>query len=62
MNQLLKRISVAAAALVLIPLSLLGQTVTVRGTVVDGNNEPLPGVNVYEEGTQNGVSTDLDGR
>ena len=62
MNQLLKRISVLAVSLALLPLSLLGQTVTVRGTVVDGNNEPLPGVNVYEEGTRNGVSTDLDGR
>ncbi len=61
MNQWLKRISVLAISLALLPLSLSGQTVTVHGTVVDSNNEPLPGVNVYEEGTQNGVSTDLDG-
>lgn len=62
MNPLLKRFSALAVSLALLPLSLLGQTVTVRGTVVDGNNEPLPGVNIYEEGTRNGVSTDLDGR
>src|SRR5690606_19794909 len=34
----------------------------VTGTVLDPEtNEPLPGVNVIEAGTTNGVSTDFDG-
>ena len=33
-----------------------------KGTVVDGeSNTPLPGVNVVETGTNNGVTTDFDG-
>lgn len=32
----------------------------VRGTVSDANG-PLPGANVIEQGTSNGVSTDFDG-
>ncbi|TAJ14458.1 SusC/RagA family TonB-linked outer membrane protein [Marinilabiliaceae bacterium JC017] len=34
---------------------------TVSGTVVDPQGEPLPGVNVYEKGTTNGVITSIDG-
>ncbi|MDR0349777.1 MAG: SusC/RagA family TonB-linked outer membrane protein, partial [Tannerella sp.] len=34
---------------------------TVKGTVVDENNEPLPGVNVVVKSTQQGVATDIDG-
>lgn len=35
---------------------------TVTGTVVDGDsNTPLPGVNVVQLGTNNGVTTDFDG-
>ncbi|MGJ5642754.1 TonB-dependent receptor [Formosa sp. S-31] len=35
----------------------------VTGTVIDpGTNMPLPGVNVVEKGTTNGVSTDFDGK
>ena len=35
---------------------------TVTGTVIDADlNAPLPGANVVEEGTTNGVSTDFDG-
>ena len=37
------------------------QTRTVRGTVTDENGEPIVGVFVLEQGTQNGTSTDLDG-
>ncbi|WP_461532462.1 TonB-dependent receptor [Sinomicrobium sp.] len=33
----------------------------VKGTVTDVDNAPLPGVNVIEEGTSNGVVTDFDG-
>lgn len=33
----------------------------VSGTVVDSDGMPLPGVNVLEKGTSNGVMTDFDG-
>ena len=32
----------------------------IQGTISDANG-PLPGANVVEQGTQNGVSTDFDG-
>lgn len=37
------------------------QEVTVQGTVLDENGLPLLGVNVVEQNTTNGVSTDFDG-
>ena len=38
------------------------QQITVRGTVVDQNGEPVPGASVVERGTTNGVNTDIDGK
>lgn len=39
------------------------QGLTITGQVIDASsNEPLPGVNVIEKGTSNGVVTNLDGR
>ena len=38
------------------------QSVSVTGSVVDGNGEPLIGVNVLEKGTQNGTITNFDGK
>jgi TonB-linked SusC/RagA family outer membrane protein len=37
------------------------QTITVRGTVTDETNSPLPGVNVVIKGTTTGTITDVDG-
>ncbi|MTH17217.1 TonB-dependent receptor [Flavobacterium sp. LC2016-01] len=37
------------------------QTTTIEGTVKDAAGLTLPGVNVLEKGTKNGVSTDFDG-
>ncbi|RED47834.1 TonB-linked SusC/RagA family outer membrane protein [Seonamhaeicola aphaedonensis] len=34
---------------------------TVTGTVLDSNNTPLPGANIIEKGTSNGVTSDFDG-
>ncbi|MEP3836160.1 MAG: carboxypeptidase-like regulatory domain-containing protein, partial [Algibacter sp.] len=34
---------------------------TVSGIVTDVNGQPIPGVNVLEKGTTNGVQTDFDG-
>lgn len=38
------------------------QNGVVNGTVVDPNGVPLPGVNIVEKGTNNGASTDFDGK
>lgn len=45
----------------LLALQAFAQTNTVSGTVKDINGEPLVGVAVIEQGTSNGVSTELDG-
>jgi iron complex outermembrane receptor protein len=37
------------------------QNITVKGVVVDVNNESLIGANVVEKGTINGISTDIEG-
>ena len=37
------------------------QGISITGTVVDTNGEPLPGVNVVIKGTTQGVMTDIDG-
>lgn len=34
---------------------------SVSGTITDANGQPIPGVNVLEKGTSNGVQTDFDG-
>lgn len=36
--------------------------VTIRGTIVDETNQPLPSATILEEGTGNGVASDMDGR
>ena len=38
------------------------QKYTVKGTVLDEDNIPLPGVSIVLKGTKDGVSTDLDGK
>lgn len=35
--------------------------VTVKGTVIDQENEPVIGATVLEDGTTNGTATDIDG-
>lgn len=42
--------------------ALAQQGLTVRGVVLDENNEPLMAASVVEQGTQNGTQTDADGR
>lgn len=48
--------------ILMIPFALQAQNIQVSGTVLDANNEPLPGVNVVQTGTTNGTITDLDGK
>lgn len=46
----------------MVPFGLWAQTGQLKGTVRDNTTgEPLPGVNLLVEGTQNGTSTDMDG-
>lgn len=37
------------------------QSITVTGVITDGNSIPVPGANVFEKSTNNGVVTDFDG-
>lgn len=43
------------------PSSTALQTFTVSGTVMDTDGQPLPGANIVEKGTTNGVTADFDG-
>ena len=38
------------------------QEFIVSGTITDSNNQPLPGANILEKGTTNGVQSDFDGK
>lgn len=59
----LKRSILVAAAVVLSGLSLYAQqNVTVSGVVTDPSGLPIVGAAVFEQGTGNGVSTDIDGK
>lgn len=57
MNQLRK---VLCLSIILLSMGVFGQS-TITGTVTDSSGVPLPGVNVIEQGTDNGVVTDFDG-
>lgn len=45
-----------------ITVSVYAQELTLNGTVLDENNQPLPGAGVMVKGTTNGEVTDLDGK
>lgn len=45
----------------LFSMSVFAQVKTVTGTVLDEIGMPLPGANILESGTKNGVTTDFDG-
>ena len=38
------------------------QGIQITGVVTDSNNMPIPGVNIIEKGTKNGIQTDFDGK
>jgi hypothetical protein len=48
-------------AMFFVTATVLGQT-KISGTVVDENNQPLPGTSVLEKGTTNGTETDFEGK
>ena len=39
-----------------------GDKIIVTGNVIDNTGSGLPGVNVIEKGTKNGITTDIDGK
>ncbi|WP_217694791.1 TonB-dependent receptor [Zobellia uliginosa] len=41
--------------------SVVQQKLVITGTVTDTNGQPLPGANIVEKGTTNGVTADFDG-
>lgn len=57
----MKKLFLLLLAVIAIGISASAQTRTVRGTVVDENNEALAGVSVVPAGTNSGTSTDFDG-
>ncbi|MBJ2173572.1 TonB-dependent receptor [Aureibaculum sp. A20] len=57
------KLKIAMIALVMIcTQSVLAQTKTVSGTVIDSDGMTLPGVTILVVGTSNGVTTDFDGK
>ena len=57
-----KRIIIAAYLLILLPVSLFSQGITLRGKVVYAvDNQPLVGVTVVVKGTSTGTTSDIDG-
>ena len=59
----MRRLTLLLVFLALLSIqSSLGQSFRVRGVVVSSeDNEPMIGVTVKQEGTGNGVVTDIDG-
>lgn len=61
-NKLLIRVAAVMFPLLFFSLWTFGQAVTVQGTVVDGDNEPLIGANVVVKGSTTGTITDINGK
>ena len=57
----MKRLLLFLTSLLVIASTAFAQVSTSRGTVLDENGEPLPGVSVLVKGTQIGTVTDIDG-
>ena len=51
----------ALVLLVMFPVMVFAQNVTIKGQVLDDLGEPILGANVVQVGTTNGTMTDLDG-
>ncbi|NDV58966.1 VWA domain-containing protein [Bacteroides sp. 519] len=64
MKTILCRVSMIAVAILLMAMnSVMAQKITVTGIVSDASDgNPMPGLNIVEMGTSNGVLTDVDGK
>ena len=58
----LKRSIGLLSFLLMIPVWVCAQNITVKGTVKDTSGESMPGVNVLQVGTTNGIITDINGQ
>ncbi|MGD1845551.1 MAG: SusC/RagA family TonB-linked outer membrane protein [Salibacteraceae bacterium] len=58
----MRKIYLLLSACCLFTLQALSQQFSVSGLITDETNQPLPGVNVFEKGTQTGTSSDAEGR
>lgn len=58
----LKRSIGLLSLLLMIPVWVCAQNITVKGTVKDTSGESMPGVNVLQVGTTNGIITDINGQ
>ena len=56
------KLSLITGALFLFACLGNAQNITVSGTVLDPDGEPIPGAGVMLEGTTRGAATDVDGR
>ncbi|MBL4905632.1 MAG: carboxypeptidase-like regulatory domain-containing protein, partial [Flavobacteriaceae bacterium] len=56
----MKKITLLLCAILSLNIAVAQNTVT--GTIKDSHNEPLPGANIVEKGTNNGTSSDFDGK
>ncbi|MBR0285975.1 MAG: TonB-dependent receptor [Bacteroidales bacterium] len=61
-NNFLKRLVALGLGLVLGASVLSAQNLTVKGTVLDANKEPVIGAGVMQVGTTNGAACDIDGK
>jgi len=59
-NNVLKKLGITLLT-IMIPYCVFSQSITVKGTVTDNNNESLIGVTIKEVGTNNGTITDING-
>jgi len=59
-NNVLKKLGITLLT-IMIPYCVFSQTITVKGTVTDNENESLIGVTIKEVGTNNGTITDING-
>lgn len=55
------RLMAIALIMLLSPIWIFAQNITVKGTVLDETGESLIGVSVTQKGKANGVTTDIDG-
>ena len=57
------RLLLLLALLLMVPVGVFAQNITVKGTVKDSQGETVIGATVVEKGnTSNGVTTNLDGQ
>ncbi|MEP6674710.1 MAG: TonB-dependent receptor [Ferruginibacter sp.] len=57
----MRKLAFCLMAMLFCACSAFAQTTTIKGKVVDRNNQPVEGASVKEKGTNNGTTTDKDG-